>query len=101
VDKDDDNLEMNKKKRSSIDFNIPDSKVFSSELKWGILNLEIKLNLEINNKRRTRNIYVEIKKKNGSSIDLDIPDSKVFRSDSISCLKRKMSIYGKHFSINL
>ena len=30
MDKDDDNLEMNKKKRSSIDLNIPDSKVFSS-----------------------------------------------------------------------
>jgi len=53
------NLEIIKKRGSNINPDIHHSKVFSSELKtleWGILNPDLSINPEINNKRRTSHI---------------------------------------------
>ena len=50
-------------------------------LEWDILNLDLLINLEINNKRGEQALFnLEIKKKRRSSIDLDIHHFKVFSS---------------------
>jgi len=52
-------LEINIRVRSSIDLDIHKTRVSGSELKsleWDILNPDLLINLEINNKRRTSNI---------------------------------------------
>ena len=53
------NLQINIRVRSSIDLDIHKTRVSSSELKsleWDILNPDLLIHLEINNKRRTINI---------------------------------------------
>ena len=79
------NLEIKKKRGSSIDLDIPILKF--SELKTldrGILNPDRLFNLGINNKRGRVLFNLEIKKKRRSSINLDIHHSKVFSSDYAS-----------------
>ena len=52
-------LEINIRVRSSIDLDNHKTRVSGSELKsleWDILNPDLLINLEINNKRRTSNI---------------------------------------------
>ena len=59
VDEDYDNLKINKKRRSCIDLDIHNSKVFSSEMgtfEWDILNPDRIINLGIKNEWRTSNI---------------------------------------------